>query len=219
MFQLYMIHCRRFEEIIHIFLRPGHTYNAADTNFGCIEKTLRTQERIIDIYDYISLIKKSRTRNPFIVTKMEQSDFLDFTALKNSCVKTATPPGVKFSEACWFRFSQDYLDGYEFANSYVELSTGGYKVRLRPLRGVYKNNFHLNHVQMIGRLAYQEPLKLKAAKLNDLKCLVKHCAGQDSLDRYWNRILNQPSEESSVDDDEYDDGDTAGLWDIFDYID
>ena len=34
MFQLYMIHCRRFEEIIHIFLRPGHTYNAADTNFG-----------------------------------------------------------------------------------------------------------------------------------------------------------------------------------------
>ena len=74
MFQLYLIHCRRFEEIIHIFLRPGHTYNKADQDFACIERTLRTQERIYDIYDYISLIKKSRTRLPFIVTKMEQSD-------------------------------------------------------------------------------------------------------------------------------------------------
>ena len=49
--------------------------------------------------------------------------------------------------------------------------------------------------------------------------MVKHCAGQESLDRYWNRILGQPSVESSVDDDEYDDGDTAGLCDIFDYVD
>ena len=71
---------------------------------------------------------------------------------------------------------------------------------------------------MIGKLAYHEPLKLKAAKINDLKCLVKHCAGQDSLNRYWNRILGQPSEESSVEDDDYDEGDTAGLYNIFDYV-
>ena len=90
MLQLYMIHCRRFEEIAHAFRRPGHTYNAADQDFACIERTLRTQQTIIDIFDYISLIKRSRVRTPFIVTKMEQSDFLDFSALKIMCVKQAT---------------------------------------------------------------------------------------------------------------------------------
>ena len=218
MFQLYLIHCRRFEEIIHIFLRPGHTYNKADQDFACIERTLRTQERIYDIYDYISLIKKSRTRLPFIVTKMEQSDFLDFTKLSMMCVKTATPPGVRFSDAHWFRFTQDYKDGYEFATSYAELTVGGHKVRLSPLRGAYKHDFNLNKVEMDGRLAYHEPLKLKAAKIADLRCLVQSCAGQDSMNRYWNRILGQPSEESSVDNDEYDEDDTAGLCDIFDYV-
>ena len=128
------------------------------------------------------------------------------------------PPGLRFSYACWFRFSQDYREGYEFATSYAELSEGDHKVRLRPLRGAYKNDFNLNHVEMMGRQAYQEPLKLKAAKLKDLKCLVQNCAGKDSLDRYWNRILGQPSGESSVDDDEYDEDDIAGLCDIFDYV-
>ena len=39
------------------------------------------------------------------------------------------------------------------------------------------------------------------------------------MNRYWNRILGQPSRESSViDDDEYDEDDIAGLCDIFDYV-
>ena len=89
---------------------------------------------------------------------------LDFTKLSMMCVKTATPPGVRFSDAHWFRFTQDYKDGYEFATSYAELTEGGHKVRLRPLRGAYKHDFNLNKVEMDGRLAYHEPLKLKAAK-------------------------------------------------------
>ena len=150
---------------------------------------------------------------------MEQSDFLDFSKLSIMCVKTVTPPGVRFSDANWFRFTQDYRDGYEFATSYVELTTGGHKVRLRPLRGSHKDDFNLNRIAMDSRQAYHEPLKLKAAKIKDLKCLVESCAGQDSMNRYWNRILGQPSQESSVnDDDEYDEDDIAGLCDIFDYV-
>ena len=72
---------------------------------------------------------------------------------------------------------------------------------------------------MKDRQKYHSMLKLKAAKIKDLKDLVKHSAGQDSMNRYWNRILAQSSEECSEDyDNVYDDGDTAGLCDIYDYV-
>ena len=48
--------------------------------------------------------------------------------------------------------------------------------------------------------------------------MVKACAGPDSMNRYWNRILNvESSGETAHDDDSYDDGDTGALGDFFDY--
>ena len=217
MFHLYLVHCGLFNEIIHMFLRPGHTYNAADRDFACIEATLRTQQRILDIYDYISLIQKARTRKPFMVTKMEQSDFYDFPQLKLMCVRRPTPTGVKFSDACWFRFTEAYREGYELATDYTQLTVGGYKVKLSPKR-IKNVDFKLNNMAMTSRIKYNAPLKLKQEKINDLRCLVKACAGPDSMNRYWNRILNVgPSGETTHDDDSYDDGDTGALGDFFDY--
>ncbi len=160
MFHLYLVHCGIFEDM---FLRPGHTYNAADRDFACIEATLRTQQRILDIYDYISLIQKARTRKPFMVTKMEQSDFYDFPQLKLMCVRRPTPTGVKFSDACWFRFTEAYREGYELATDYNQLTVGGYKVKLSPKR-IKNVDFKLNNMAMTSRIKYNGPLKLKQEK-------------------------------------------------------
>ena len=220
MFYLFLIHSGRFEEIIHLFLRPGHTYNAADRDFGTIERNLRTQQWIMDIYDYMSLIRSARTRKPFVVTKMEQSDFIDFPQLKIMCTKRATPQGVRFSDACWFRFSNTFKEGYELATSYAELSMnsgGGYKVNIAPRGARATMGFNLARMDIRSRCAYDAPLKLTPAKLKDLRCIIDQCAGPIAKERYWNRVLGQPAGETPPDMDEYDENDVASFCDIFDY--
>ena len=131
------------------------------------------------------------------------------------CVRRGTPKGISFSAACWFRFTKDYREGYELATSYAELSAGGYKVKLSP-RNPCKV-FRLNDMVMTSRQMYHRPLKLTAEKMKDIRSLVDACAGSLAKERYWNKILGAPTGESPPDNDEYDENDTGGFGDIFDY--
>ena len=70
------------------------------------------------------------------------------------CVRTGTPEGIRFSDACWFRFTKDFKEGYELATNYETLTTGGYKVRIARLRGPRKNIFDLRYMLMNSRLKY-----------------------------------------------------------------
>ena len=217
LFYMFLTHRRFFEEIVHVFLRPGHTYNSADQTFGNIESNIRLQRQINTPQDYIDIIKSTRERRPFIVTKMEQSDFLDFEILKRSCTRR-TPNGIRFSDAAWFRVTKEYNIGYELATDYFSLGRGlGQHVRLAKGRGKQLDrHFNLNY-NMNGRLKYSRPIPLKKAKLEDLRCLVFQLVPRDSIEKYWQEILGNPtSEETEIDDDEDDSGD-GGFGDIFDY--
>ena len=214
LFYMFLNHSRRFEEITHIFLRPGHTYNAADRDFAVIENHIKGST-IYSIDDHISNIKAAKKNKPFVVTKMQQSDFLDFEHLKIYCTKRGTPQGIRFSDACWFRVNSKYKIGYELATDYFSLNYDGHRIRLA--KGIGKKadeNFSLK-VNMSSRVKYSEPLPLKAAKLKDISYLVYNLVPKYYQDTYWKAILNVPSVEdiNNMEDDD----DIGGFGDIFDY--
>ena len=128
------------------------------------------------------------------------------------------PNGIRFSDAAWFRVTKEYNIGYELATDYFSLGRGlGQHVRLAKGRGKQLDrHFNLNY-NMNGRLKYSRPIPLKKAKLEDLRCLVFQLVPRDSIEKYWQEILGNPtSEETEIDDDEDDSGD-GGFGDIFDY--
>lgn len=94
MFYLTYIHRGRFSDITHVYFQPGHTYIAADSDFGIIEKNMRCHNYIFTPDEHIDIIKKSRRsgegRVPFQVVKMNQEDFRDWDVLKGH-VTNRTP--------------------------------------------------------------------------------------------------------------------------------
>ena len=209
-----LVQTRDYESITHIFLRPGHTYNDADRDFAVIENHIKGST-IYSLDDHIMNVRAAKKKKPFVVTKMQQEDFLDFEHLKTYCTKRGTPEGVRFSDACWFRVSKDYKVGYELATDYFSIEQGGHKVRLA--KGIGKKadeNFSLR-VNMAARQKYREPLPLTRAKMEDLQYLVYQLVPKYFQDTYWNTILCGPSQEELNYDE--DDDTLGGFGDIFDY--
>ena len=214
LFYLFLIHSRHFEEIVHIFLRVGHTYNRSDQDFSLIEKQQKKVNSVFTLDGHIDIIKKSKIQKPFMVTKMDQGSFLNFEDLKKLCIKRASPTGVSFSDACYFKVSKDFKEGYELANDYASLELGtGHQVRVAPLDSRALIPFNLN-ISISPK--YTGPLPLTEAKLKDLRTLMQLVPQYDQ-ERYWNAILSQTSAHSTDVADE-DDGDDPGQFgDMFDY--
>ena len=211
---MFLVHSRHFESITHVFLKPGHTYNDADRDFATIENHIKGSQ-IYSLDDQIRHIRAARKRKPFVVTKMAQEDFLDFEQLKIYCTKRATPEGIKFSNACWFRVTADYKIGYELATNYYSLDQEGFKVRLA--KGVGRKadeNFSLK-INMASRQKYREPLPLTQAKIDDLRYLVHNLVPKDYQDKYWNYIISAPSLDCINNDDDDDEYILGGFGDIY----
>lgn len=65
-----------FNTITHHFLVSGHTYLPSDRDFPLIEK--RHRKYAPEVYSpegWYKIIRESNTKNPFLVTVMEQDDF------------------------------------------------------------------------------------------------------------------------------------------------
>ena len=213
LFYMFLVHTRHFETITHLFLRPGHTYNDADRDFAAIENNMKGKS-IFSIDDHIKNIEEARKKKPFAVTKMQQTDFLDFEHLKVYCTKRGTPEGVLFSNACWFRISNKYMIGYELATNYFSLDQEGHRVRVA--KGIGKKadaNFSLR-INMSQRKKYTEPLPLTNAKIEDLRYLAENLIPRFYQENYWNIILEGPAADSLRNDDDEDD-DIGSFGDIY----
>lgn len=58
------------------FLISGHSFLPNDDDFGDIECALKLQQRLYSPFDYIEIMKKCRTKNKLVLTKMEKVDFV-----------------------------------------------------------------------------------------------------------------------------------------------
>ena len=66
LFYLHLVHSGRFKEISHIYFQLGHTYMAADHNFGMIESAKRVAPYIYTPMDYVELLRKCRKHKEWL---------------------------------------------------------------------------------------------------------------------------------------------------------
>ena len=208
LFYLHLYHSRNLE-VIHVFLKTGHTYMAADRQFAVIENAIKNSAKNFYTPDcYVELIRNAKVHGPkYVVTKMTQEDFYDFDALRAYTTKNPRkhPKEATFSEAAYFRASKDYEYGYEYSTNYLQLRIdGNIGGKHSPMGNVMrvakgaprkKDNSRANEMFKLGMIhfrppkKYLSPLPLGRKKILDLQSYVPDLVPNIHLRSYWNKIL------------------------------
>ncbi|KAK4308972.1 hypothetical protein Pmani_019377 [Petrolisthes manimaculis] len=203
MFYLTYIHRGRFSDITQVYFQPGHTYMAADSDFGIIEKKMRCHNYIFTPDEHIEIIKKSRksgeSKVPFQVIKMNQEDFRDWDVLKRH-VTHRTPSKMRFKDSCFFNISENYMIGYGCGTSYhfITEDRNEEQVRVVKKKGEVEDSlFNLSAV--VVPLKYTALIPLPKPKVDDLKDLVADLVPAYIQRAYWDAILGiQPTPEGGT---------------------
>ncbi|KAK5647846.1 hypothetical protein RI129_002738 [Pyrocoelia pectoralis] len=97
------------EVIDHKFLVSGHSYLPNDRDFGGVE-TFAKGKFIVLPRDWYSIIQKARSRNPFIIHKMEQSEFFSSKSLEEVIChrkKNEKKGPVNWLKIQWLQFRKE----------------------------------------------------------------------------------------------------------------
>ncbi|KAK4298974.1 hypothetical protein Pmani_028716 [Petrolisthes manimaculis] len=205
----------------------GHTYMAADSDFGIIEKKMRCHNYIFTPDEHIEIIKKSRksgeSKVPFQVIKMNQEHFRDWHVLKRH-VTHRTPSKMRFKDSCFFNISENYMIGYGCGTSYhfITEDRNEEQVRVVKKKGEVEDSlFNLSAVVVPRK--YTALIPLPKPKVDDLKDLVADLVPAYIQRAYWDAILGiQPTPEGGTlngDDPEalVDDPDPCSSHGYYDY--
>lgn len=101
-FWLYIVKNTRIETVTHRFLVSGHSYNECDQDFGLIEVKKKKSQRYMYVpKDWVDLVASSSRK--FIVTLMEDDDFIDILQLNTFFPKTVK--GIRGMQVLHFKKS------------------------------------------------------------------------------------------------------------------
>ena len=73
-----------YTTIDHKYMIPGHSN---DRDFGSIEKANRRSPHIFVPEDWVTLVERATSKNPFHVTQMTTSDFVSTEAIQSKIEK------------------------------------------------------------------------------------------------------------------------------------
>ena len=203
------IHRGRFSDINHVYFQPGHTYMAADGDFGIIEKNMRRHNYIFTPDEHIEVIRKSRRPGensvPFEVVKMNQEDFRDWDVLKKH-VTRRTPSKMRFKDACYFSISEKYKIGYGCGTSYDFITEARNEEQVRVVKRGEAENRLFDLSAVIIPQKYTNLITLPKPKVDDLKDLITDLVPPYIRRQYWDAVLESQytadGDEHSVDDPE-----------------
>ena len=156
----------------HKFLLPGHTFLPNDQDFGLIEKNKRYHSDVFVPHDWVRVVATARKDKPFIVTELEQSDFVSTDELVKQCINrkmNASQQKVEWLKIQWMHFDRDHPNVMFFKYS---VSPDAYFTSVdftKKIRGRPKsiNNIELSPLYPDGR-------PIPRLKLKDLKDLLKY---------------------------------------------
>lgn len=110
------------KSIDHKFMVSGHSHMECDTAHAMIEKKKkRTDMRIHHPWDWAQLIRTVGTKNKFLVTEMQQENFLDFKSFytQKLQIKSKNCDNEKFvwHDVQWMRFTADQIGIIQYKTS------------------------------------------------------------------------------------------------------
>ena len=167
---LRLVHQKKFFNVRHHFLVPGHSYMPCDRQFGNIELNLRKHPNIETKADYVRLIRTA-VRDGFNIVELEQSDFLDFNVMQDKkFVTKRKAKELNFQDARIVTFDVTFREGFKIQEDYDD-SSPQHKIRLQPGRAAFSlKRFNLGEIELPPK--YRGPIPLQPAKLDDLQQLL-----------------------------------------------
>ena len=163
------------------FLESGHSMMEVDSMHAAIE-TKRKHQKVYNTHEWGMICTATRERNPYTVTELEFTDFMDFHKLVEETVvnhnKSISGQNVNWLKLKWLRFIKakpnsilvkERLTDDEFQEIIVNQSVG---------RRVHKNSPEHQWMSTRGSctgtsLQYTQMLHISVAKKQDLVNLVR----------------------------------------------
>ena len=155
-----------FTSVDHKFMVSGHSYLPNDRDFGSIETASKKSQCIYVPADWERVVKESRHKNPFSVTRMERKDFLSFQPLKQAIVNrkvNITGAKVGWLNIKWINVCKDLPLQYRYRHSHSELEAWKTVSLKRAAKGRPPD---LGKIKL--PYLYVTPRRIKKAKLDDL---------------------------------------------------
>ncbi|CAG4983658.1 unnamed protein product [Parnassius apollo] len=195
---LYALSVLKIKSITHKYLISGHTQNENDSVHSVIEKAVKMYLRSGPVYtpdQYVTIIRTARKKgNPYNVTEMCYSDFVDIKNLTEICgaqfSKNTEGRTVKMSDTKIMKFEKhqdfDHVSIY-YKTSYTD--TDFKEIQFRNNRSSRtRTSTDLQDFQL--KPLYQSRLKLSDRKNSDLKSLINsNIIPQSYALSYYNSIL------------------------------
>ena len=170
LFHLRQIHASRFKKISHVFLESGHSYLPCDRDFGFLEKKLKGVQ-VYSTPHYAQIMSTCRDVTPFTVIEMNHTHFLNYDVLQKFVTKSEFA-GSGFKDAKVFEAKEDYKMGICVRPGYDDEMNPIVKIKFQKGKGnTLDSNFDLSKVDL--PLKYPNGVKLKPAKIKDIKYLCK----------------------------------------------
>nr|CAH7753502.1 unnamed protein product [Callosobruchus chinensis] len=129
-----------FQEIIHIFPQVGHTMLPCDRDFAQVEKHVTHHCQYIYSPDqWLEVLSISQKKNPFVVVRMQQEDFLKISEMKNSFRIPRGPDNAcSISKAVRMMFTTENMDEIRYGENIQKKNKPGFMGRNKHERRVKK---------------------------------------------------------------------------------
>nr|CAH7753399.1 unnamed protein product [Callosobruchus chinensis] len=107
--------------VFHIFPQVGHTMLPCDRDFAQVEKHVTRHCQYIYSPDQrLEVLSISQKKNPFVVVRMQQEDFLKISEMKNSFRIPRGPDNAcSISKAVRMMFTTENMDEIRFSETYT----------------------------------------------------------------------------------------------------
>ncbi|XP_050511466.1 uncharacterized protein LOC114333083 isoform X1 [Diabrotica virgifera virgifera] len=152
-----------FKEIIHIFPQVGHTMLPSDRDFAVVEKYVRAHcQYVYSPAEWENILRTCQRKNPFIVYKMNQEDFLKVSEMRNYFVQPKSTPANPCSirNAVRMRFSAENFEHIEIADTYNG-EFNSYSIQKRERTGILQEHFIQDLQKKYATRLGIEPSKLE----------------------------------------------------------
>lgn len=115
----YLVKQSVFMIIDHKFPEVGHTFIDSDRDFAAVEKTVRKVQNIYTVDQYMTLMRESRKKNPFVITRMEDK-FVDVKKLPKKLnlinrKKSDSGEKILFRNVRWIRVDEFGKTKYRYS--------------------------------------------------------------------------------------------------------
>lgn len=180
-FLLTLASSKRFKKIYHYFPIRGHSFLPCDRDFGTVKRLVRKSDRVYIPEEYETMISTCIKTKPFTVSTFTYNDILDFNNWwPNFYKKTSKSVEQKRN------FAVSQYRQFTYCSE-----TPGYVTTHDFIQGIISHTFKLVkpnvNPEFPSLKAYQEPVPINEAKIEDIKKVIQYISGED-LEFYYHII-------------------------------